>query len=72
MNLGFKESIDIRILNKILEIKRVHSKGYVTISVENKINRDFKTSLRREGIQIKENKLELISSRLIQYKFEWD
>lgn len=71
MNLGFKKSIDLYVFKKILEIKSKRSKGYVTINVESKIDRDFKIHLRKEGVLISENKLRIISNNLFQYKFEW-
>lgn len=72
MNLGFKKSIDLHVFKKIIEIKNTYSFGYVTINVENEIIDDFKTDFIKEGITINENRLELISDILIQYKFEWD
>lgn len=71
MNLGFKKSIDLHVFKKIIEIKNTYSFGYVTINVENEIIDDFKTDFIKEGITINENRLELISDILIQYKFEW-
>lgn len=71
MNLGFKESIDAPIFKKILEIKSKRLKGYIIINVENKICRHLKSDLKKEGIIIKENKLDMISNNLMQYKFEW-
>lgn len=71
MNLGFKKSIDAHVFKKILDIKNKHSKGYAIINVENVLCRHLKSDLKKEGIMIKENKLDLISDNLIQYKFEW-
>ncbi|WP_271765925.1 hypothetical protein [Aquimarina algiphila] len=71
MNLGFKESIDIDVLKRILDIKLNHPKMLVTISVELPMNDNLKSNFQNNGIRVIENKLDLFSSRLIQYKFEW-
>ncbi len=71
MNLGFKKSIDIDVLKRILDIKRNQSKGLITIMVELPISNKLKLDFENKGFVVIENKLDLFSSRLIQYRFEW-
>ena len=72
MNLGFKEVIDMEVFEKIIDIKKSCNKDYVTVSVVLQLNNDLKQAFKNQGFRILENKVELISNNLWQYKFEWN
>ncbi|TSE03392.1 hypothetical protein [Aquimarina algiphila] len=71
MNLGYRKSIDIDVLKRIIDVKLNQTKGLVTISVEVPISDSLRNSFEDQGIKVMENKLHLISNNLFQYKFEW-
>ncbi|WP_282080883.1 hypothetical protein [Aquimarina algiphila] len=72
MNLGFKGSIDIDLFKRIIDVRLSNPKGIVSIILEQPISNDLRKSFEDKGFTIIENKLDVVSSELIQYKFEWD
>ncbi|WP_109438247.1 hypothetical protein [Aquimarina sp. AU119] len=70
MNLGFKGSIDIDLFERIVSIRSSNPKERVSVIVEHPISDDLRKSFEDKGFTIIENKLDVVSEKLIQYKFE--